>query len=239
MNDIEQPATVSDGVLGSKSTHPAYAAIRAHRISGSKPLFASNVGHYGFVRISINKASLANHDGYHESVIGHSQGYIEVDLSEAQWVAFISRMSCGSGTPCTLNYFRDGDKIRKVPGLPDPTLAADKIRTQAEQMAADTHRKAKDAADELRAMLASKLPKKLLADISMLLDRAIGQGQSCRDFQSECLTETKEKLVAESKVEIDAMVSGLVTQLGLSSIRQLGQVIAQAEARALQIEATP
>lgn len=116
---IEEPTVTpaSAPFDGVKVTHPAFAAIRAARITGQTSLFGSNVGHSGFVRVEISAAE-SNDSGYNEHLYGFAGRYICVDMSESQWVAFISRMNIGSGVACTLRHYRDGDRLIQVPELP-------------------------------------------------------------------------------------------------------------------------
>lgn len=217
-------------------SHPAFGIITASRISGQTNLFGSNVGHSGFVRISIFPAKL-HRDGYSDFIHGSIKPIIEVNLSEAQWVSFISRMNMGDGTPVTITDRAMGETVH-VPGLPDMEKATERLESQIEDMVGEAEKKAKLAEKELMKLLEERLPKKVLAEAQSLMTRIGVLGEHAREFQRECLTETKEKLVAESRIEIDAMLTGAVTKLGLESVQQLGMILAANPQEAMKLLAS-
>lgn len=221
--NIQQPTREPGGVCGDKITHPAFATISAHRISGGFHLFGSNVGHSGCVAIELTEATM-NDDGHHQRVFGGSRVIAKAYMSEAQWVAFVSRMNIGSGTPCTLQYMRDGDLV-SVPDLPNPEKPAERLESNARSMLAESQRKQTEAADRLLSLIAdlkvSGAAKELLRkELSFVIDH----GQANRDYQEKVLAEVNEDLVKDAKVEIDAMVTSLVQQLGVESLQHLSQV---------------
>src|SRR5690606_8026331 len=117
-NRVEAPTVTPHSMGGTKHEHPAFATIGASRISGHANLFGSNVGHNGFVKITINEGTMYR-DGYSESIHGGGKSYAEVWLSEAQWVSFVSRMNVGSGTPCTLRHYGNRDGVVFCPQIAD------------------------------------------------------------------------------------------------------------------------
>ena len=87
-------------------SHPAYAQIRASRVSGSTNLYASDFNHSHFMTVTISKSEHHRHlsnDWYHEK-----GQLIEIAMSESQWAHFISSANVGSGSQCyfcfTCNY---------------------------------------------------------------------------------------------------------------------------------------
>lgn len=226
---IQEPALVSSDPnrLGDRYEHPAFAAISAHRISGQFHLFGSNVGHSGAVAIELTEAALYR-DDHHDRIHGGAKVIAKVYMSEAQWVAFISRMNMGSGTPCTLAYRCEGG-LAAIPDLPDPEKPAERMQSRAQEMLDGSQRKQTEAAARLRALIAdlkvtSKVKDALLSELGLVVDH----GQVNRDYQRKVLAELNEELVKDAKIEIDAMVRGIVTQLGVSSIQQLAQLAADA-----------
>ena len=214
--------------MGDKLTHPAFATISAHRISGQFSLFASNVGHSGAVMIELNEATMYE-DGHSQCVHGACRPIARAYLSEAQWVAFISRMNMGSGTPCTMAYYRGGELI-DVPELPNPEKPAERLRSQAQDMLNASQKKQTEAADRLAALIGElKVPAKAKAELLNQLGYVVDHGQVNRDYQKKVLDELNEKLITDARIELDAMVTDIVTRLGVSSIKQLAQLAADQE----------
>lgn len=198
--------------------HPAFATISASRVNGQANLFHSNVKHNGFVTISITEAVLYE-DGYSSHVHGGAKAVIEVALTEAQWVAFVSRMNMGSGTPCTMQYRQTGPMVM-VDGIADPEDTQARFQRQAKEIGNKLDDNMKHRLEQLRELTAG-LPKKKLEDFNRNLDALVDNLASNIKFGKEMLTEHAEKVIVDAKVEIDATVQGIVSQLGLKSIRQL------------------
>lgn len=204
--------------------HPAFGVISASRISGRTNLAGSNVGHDGFMRVTIKLAE-HNSSPYHDSWHGR-QIVAELDLSESQWVALVSRTNVGDGTPCTLRTYQRAETVHFVPRLPDPESPVERLESTIKRMLnASADRGAKAKADIL-ALLAPKLSGKALDEVKKALEVMEGHGQSTREFHQETLVSLKEQLVQESKVEIEAMVNAVTSKLGLASIEQLGRILA-------------
>jgi hypothetical protein len=82
--------------------HPAYGQIVAHRVTGRRELYASEFNHSGFIRITVRRSTRTRDlatNWYHGG-----QELIELDMSYAQWLEFITTMNMGTGTPCTLVF---------------------------------------------------------------------------------------------------------------------------------------
>ena len=202
--------------------HPAFGVISASRISGAKNLFGSNVGHSGFIRITIRRAEMHNYEDVHQSVMGNE--YIaEVDLSEAQWVALISRMNHGEGTPCTITMTETN---RQVPQIKHVPKAEEVLRKQAEDLAARVGERADAGAERLRKLIAERVPKKDQTAALRDLETIVSDSSRTGDFYKKLLTEHAEKLTTEARIEIDAMLNGAITNLGLESAQQLGAILA-------------
>lgn len=223
-NRVEAPTVTRDDLHGDKHEHPAFAAISASRVSGQANLFGSSVGHSGFVKIEISEARMYR-DGYSDSIHGGGKEYIEVWLSEAQWVAFVSRMNVGSGTPCTLRHYGTRDGVVFCPQIADPELPAERMAARVGQLEAENLRRVDEQHAALRAACEG-LPKKKADAILRAAGLMSQHLKANHEFAGKTLREFKETLVTESKVEIDAMVTDVVQRLGLSSIEQLAQIAA-------------
>ena len=229
-----EAATVApDGCGGEKHTHPAFATIGAHRVIGQANLFGSNVGHSGFVKIEITEASM-HRDGYSERIHGSGKTYAEVWLSEAQWVAFVSRMNMDTGTPCTLRHYGNRDGMVFCPHIAEAEKAAERMGGRVDELHAEKIRNiAKHSA--VIDGLVEGLPAKKRAAILEAVGRMTQHLEANHNYAAETLREFKEQLVTESKVEIDAMVTDVVGRLGLESVQQLGAVLAADPRKAMQL----
>lgn len=114
---IQEPTAIpmSDPDLGTQFRHPAYAQLRASRVSSSHGilLYGSDLRHTNFIAVTIAASSLTrslSRDWHHAE-----NDLIEVTLSESQWATFVSSLNLGSGIPATLTRY-DG---RLIPGLPE------------------------------------------------------------------------------------------------------------------------
>ncbi|QIN95287.1 hypothetical protein DLP3_124 [Stenotrophomonas phage vB_SmaS_DLP_3] len=234
MSKIEEP-TVSfkEGPTGGQEIrHPAFAKIWASRVTGKENLYGSNVGQDGYIALRIDESYMVR-DGYSEHMFGGNH-VIEVMMTEAQWVGLISRMNHGDGIPCTMSYRPEGKGVR-MPRLPAPKKAVEKMEDMIDSMTEAHEKQAKESAAALWDLIEKRFPKSLHHDARIMLERVIGQGKSTREYQAERLTKVKERLVTESKVEIDAMLTNATSQLGLASIHQLAQILTADPNAAMQL----
>lgn len=202
--------------------HPAFGVISASRINGSKNLFGSNVGHSGFIRITIRRAEMIDYEGIHSHLMGNE--YIaEVDLSEAQWVALVSRMNHGEGTPCTITMTETNYHVPQIKHVPK---AEELLHKKAEELGAIVGRRADERAERLRKLITERVPKKEQQKALIDLDLVLSDSTASGEFFKKVLRETAEKLTTEARIEIDAMLNGAITNLGLESAQQLGAILA-------------
>jgi len=232
---VEPPiVTKEEGPAGdTRHDHPAFATISASRISGSANLFGSNVGHQGFVKIDVHAARMYR-DGYSERIHGSGKSYVEVWLSEAQWVSFVSRMNVGSGTPCTLRHYGTGEGMVFCPHIADPEKAAERMGGRISELHA---KKLQDIAEQSTVIreLCEGLPARKRDAILRALGSMTQHLEANHKFAAETLREYKEQLVTESRVEFDAMLTDVVGRLGLQSVQQLGAVLAADPSKAMQL----
>ena len=207
-------------------SHPAFAVVRASRVSGQADLFQSHIKHQHYITLEIAPATM-DRNGYSEFIHGSISPYIQVSMTEAQWAAMIGSMNHGSGVPCTLDRIADPEikHHRAVPLLPPHEDPATRIDQQSEEMLKAQARATADAAQELMKLL-DKLPKKAQDEARKQLGRITNFAKENRDFQHKCLRETGEKLVNEAKVEIDATLTHALHGLGLKTTQQLGAIMA-------------
>jgi hypothetical protein len=230
---VEAPTVTRAGLHGEKHTHPAFGTIIASRVSGQANLFGSNVGQSGFVKIAIHPAEMYR-DGYSENIHGSLSTIAEVCLSEAQWVAFISRMNVGSGTPCTIRQYGGRDSHVICPNISDPELPADRLKGRVAELEERNLRRVDEQIAEIRA-LCEGLPKKKAEAIIRAAGLMSVDLRRNHEFAGETLRKYTETLVTESKIEIDAMLTDAVSRFGLESIQQLGHILSSDPAKAMKL----
>lgn len=232
-NRVEAPTVTREDMFGEKHTHPAFGTIIASRVSGQANLFGSNVGHSGFVKLSIHPAEMYR-NGYSENIHGSISTITEVWLSEAQWVSLVSRMNVGSGTPCTIRQYGRGAGHVHCPHIADPELAADRLKGRVAELEERNLRQVDEQVAEIRA-LCEGLPKKKAEAILRAAGLMSQHLRANHKFAGETLREYTEKLVTESKVEIDAMLTDAVSRFGLESIQQLGHILSSDPTKAMKL----
>lgn len=206
-----------------RTTHPSFGVVRASRVSGHRPLFMSPVDTGGFVRISIAEATHVQDTIMGERAWGAAMPLIEIDLSESQWVSLISRMNMGEGTPCTLSRRPPPGTAPIAAEMPDIPSARQRFGHQIEFRAeARLEEIERDRAAMYEVIEKAKLPAKtrdlLLGKLGHLTQHLVANAK----FGHTQLQEHADKVVTEMKVEINAMVQGVVTQLGVETLRERG-----------------
>lgn len=229
--EVEQPKVRIDNsnVGGRVFTHPAYAVIGASRISGTRDLFGSNINHHGFVRIKIMAASLRRDDKLAHDWIHGGDTIIEVDMSEAQWVSFISRMNMSADTPVTINCAHT-EGFDFMPYLPPQESAEDRLGTLVDDKVKSNIRHVNKMKDEVLKLIEG-MPVRKREEVTRAVEMMAQHLLSNHEYAGKRLTEWKEGLVKDAKIEINAVVAGTLQMLGIDSLQQLSNAGAEAQQR--------
>jgi hypothetical protein len=203
--------------------HPSFATCRVSRVSGHANLFDSNIAHDGYITMTFSEAE-KHEDPYSEHVYGHNRMFLEVAMTENQFVALVTRMNVGSGVPVTIQHRQTGP-LEVTPAIGTFEDSAERLGRMADEIDEGVRLQMKERLSKLKGLLEG-LPKKKAAEIESLIDLIVNQSMSNMDFGRSQITEHAEKLVTKAKVEISAHVTGLCTQLGVDSLRQLTQAAA-------------
>lgn len=182
--------------------HPSWALIGASRISSShgQPLFDSDILHRHFVRITLRRAS-RHRSLNHDRLYGEKE-IISVDVSEAQWGAFVSSFGIGNGVPCTIE--REG--FHAVPQAPHEPRMAESMKEVDGAVAkamAPIH-------EALKACLEKNTKGNLRA-----LESAINLAAPNIKFAATAMNEYAEDVVTKSQADIEAMIIGAAKQVGI------------------------
>lgn len=211
MKNIVEPTVIKEESSDETITkHPAFAQISASRVNGHATLYGSDFTHHATIRVRICESELVrslSHDRNHSG-----KGYIEVEMSEAQWATFISALNIGNGPPCTLRYLRG----EKIPDLPSPT-------DRSKQFAGEIDSHCQDCINNLTELAGSiddmKLPKGKSKEIRNAIDHAIMQLRCNLPFIAKSFGEHVESTSEKAKQEIHGYMMGVITRNGLETLR--------------------
>lgn len=182
--------------------HPSWGLIGVSRVQ-SHPgavLFDSDIQHMHSVVLRIDTAERKRdlkHDWHHPE-----ERIIEVQMSEAQWGAFVSSFGVGNGVPCTIRYM-DGKMVPEAPYQPRLQESMDEVKRAADD-AVKAVREARDAYEEKRT-----------AANRRSLYHAIENLPSNLTFAAESLTKHTENVVTKARADIEAMALRAAEQVGL------------------------
>lgn len=186
---------------GKRYTHPAFAQIAAHRLTGGMTaLYGSDFLHSNAIRITIKRSQLVrnlSHDWHHGD-----DNLIELEMSEAQWATFVSSMNMGDGTPCTLRHVGG----EQMPGI--------QLEQRPKQFDSELRGHVAEAMAEIDDVLA-KLPKG--GEAAGKLRRARMMLHDNLPFIAKSFGEHMERHVEKAKTEIHGYMNGVMQRLGLSA----------------------
>lgn len=185
-------------------THPAWGLIGAHRGQAGPPghvLFDSDIRHQHVVTVRLYTARRKR--DLHHDWIGSDRPFVEVEMSEAQWAAFVSTMNSGDGVPCTIRLREDDWDVPGV--LYEPRL---------QESMEETRGAAEKAFEAVREAFETYEEKKNAANLRNL-KYAIQNAPSNVEFAGKSLVEHAENVVQKARTDIEAMVVAKATQMGL------------------------
>lgn len=210
--DIVEPATKDEkGSLGGTvSTHPAFAQIAVHRVSGRTNLYDSDFGHNAFVTISVRRSEL--HRSLSQDWHMADSELIEVAMSESQWATFVSSINVGSGVPCTLQALNG----KEVPGLPAPQRRVDQFSHEMRTKMRKAFAALDEAEKELKGLRASKAQRERVADAIQKARQEMG---SNLPYMARQFSEHMEGTVERAKQEVHGYMAGALQRAGVAALR--------------------
>lgn len=219
--EIVEPVTETDDspMGGTVSTHPAFAQIAVHRVTGRTNLYDSDFGHNAFVTISIRRSELRRslNQDWHMA----DKELVEVAMSESQWATFVSSINMGSGVPCTLQAL-DG---KQVPGLPAPERRVDQFSEEMRTRMKDAFAALEEAQEALDAVRAPKAQRERVADA---IDKARRQMGSNFPYMARQFAAHMADTVERAKQEVHGYMTGALQRAGLAALKD-GQAPLQVE----------
>lgn len=215
---VEEPVTVkrsfSPGDDNTVTTHAAFGQISTSRVSGRATLYGSDFVHQNTIRITIHRSELnrnLSHDWFFSK-----EDIVEVEMSEAQWAAFVSSHNVGGGVPCTLRYVQN-DHVPFKPQLPDPDLKRT-YKSEVMGTVQDSIRHLRNLETKLTEAT-SKYPKKTQTDLLGEIRMAIQELNSNIPFVTDSFDKHMETSVEKAKVEVHAYVNNVLVHVGLEAVQ--------------------
>jgi hypothetical protein len=206
------------------STHPAFGVviINQSHCSSDHALFGSDIGHHGFMTIEIREAEL-HRDHSSDSIIPTDR-IIKIELSHAQYVQAITSQGNGGGIPCTIDYKRTGE-IERCPSIDRVESKHEIHRREIKEYAAKACRTALNEIAQLEELINSgKTSKKALSDALRGLKATIGNLPSNMEFTVSQAEETYDKIVSDSKIEVESFVATTAARLGWERLSELTKI---------------
>lgn len=210
---IEEPKVISDKTLWQESeiqTHPAYAQVSIHHVSGNINLYGSDFTHHNFVTLSIRRSQ--QHRDLSRDWHLEREELIQVALSEAQYATLVSAPN-RSGVPCTLQRVH-GEQVPELPRRDSTKLHDDEFRSKLEK----TIEMLKTQRREILSAT-SKLSKRMQQELLIPIDAAIREIESNIPFLVRSFSEHMETSIEKAKVEVEAYVTSTIHRAGLDVLR--------------------
>lgn len=208
---VEPEVTPSANDRGTTHSHPAFGLARATRVSGVASLYGSEFLHNGYIQLTISRSVLNRElstDWHYER-----DEVVRVNFSEAQWVAFITRMNVGSGTPCTLDMVGKGGFL---PAIPEPRDVHAEFKRERDERLQDAQRLIGEAEGMVRGL---KLPKAEKERLHGVLRQAAMQLGVNLDFVAQQFGRHMESRVERARTEIAAWIDAAITRAGIALLR--------------------
>lgn len=218
-------------------THSSFGLISFSRTQGGgkRRLFGSVLrDHNGAVRLRIYDHAERRTSLGVDRFYSHGKNLLtEIEMSGAQFAELITTMNVGSGVPCTILY-KNGQKV----GSPPQTeVEVDRIKRGFRTKMHAAVQGLRDLAAVVdhnlgEANMTAKQRAQLRAAIVGPIERMSMEIGINAPFWLEQFEEASERIVTAAKNEIEAMLTHVVQQAGLSKLREASDLLALPPAEA-------
>lgn len=205
----------------SEVEHESFGTVQISRVSGHAQLFQSPHKHQYYMALrvypSVLQRSLSN--DYVMSGGGHP--YIEVNMSEAQWVSMISSAGMGGGTPCTIKgVMKEDGTYRRMEDVPEKDSARATYSKEANERGERAMVNIKTVIDKLQAatLPGAKFGKAELKEALGLLNHANAEVAHNIGFVLDQFEEYVDKNIEAAKTEIEAAGLAKLQSIALAAI---------------------
>lgn len=200
------------------TSHPAFGVVGLSRRSGAQVLYGSDFIHRNTVCLKIAESEVKrslSHDWYQAK----NFGFIEIEMSEAQFASLIANWNQGEGVPCTITM-REG---RRVPEIPEPVR-------RHEQFDREVMKRLERAETALKGLVEGirddkHIPKTVREELWSTLLKVQNNLSPNVTFVGKSFAEHVERTTEHAKVEIEAALAASVQRLGLAGVEQLKRLV--------------
>lgn len=203
---FESPVLDEDG----DERHPAFAIARVGRIQSNpgEVLFQSDLRHREYIEVTVSEA--ARHRDLKHDWVYPGRVVCKFSMSLAQFASFVS--SGGTeGVPVTLEY-ANGETKPRLPYLPRLSVSRDEAHNAAQEAFSGIQEKL----NAYEAILNSKAPAAERRKALSTLRATVTNATANVDLAAKAFAEHAEEVVEKSRSDIEAMVTGMAAQLGVS-----------------------
>lgn len=198
-------------------SHPAFGQIGASRSQGTGTvLYGSEFLHRDVITITISSSEMRR--GLSMDWPHATRQLIEVEMSEAQWAEFVSKLNHGSGTRCTIRHVGG----EWTPGIPEPVRRHEQFEGEMAQCLIEAEKQAK----RLEELIANNGKKSEMRDAIIQLRNPLSPNIS---FIAKQFGEHMEDMTSSAKIEIEAHMSNAIQRAGLKALAEGAAPIALPE----------
>lgn len=192
--------------------HPSYGQIQMSRINSNNTRFyGSDLPQSNYIQVEIAESEMERNladDRYFTK----GRPIIRVRLSSAQFSEMITSMNIGQGVCCTIEK-RDGESIEE---LVHTENRKEFVHRKFEEKMREFGNQIKEKEERAIELIAKKtLNNNDIKELTSALHWISQEVNRNIPFYMECFQETMDKVVLESKMEIENAVSNKITNLGL------------------------
>jgi hypothetical protein len=206
--------------------HPSYGQISVSRVSGRKRCYGSDFEHQNYVVVELKHSE--EHWSYMRPWYFGKEAIASIAMTEAQWAQFVSSFNVGMGTPCTLEYTRDGALVQH------PVITP--LRPRADEFKNEHATTFKEALTALREALKAAKDRKVHSSIIAGIEKAIREVGGSAPFAEKQFAEHVEELVEEAKIEANAFLDHAIKTAGLKVLEAPEKVALEDKGRYLGLE---
>ncbi len=222
MRDLEPELVDSDRVMGDSFAHPAYGVVTLSQVRSSQGerMFGSDLPHDHFVRIDICHATLRRKAGSETPMSDNRPAICSIEMSYAQFVAFVMSGGDGGGTPCSVRYIQG----EEVPGIACVQDKGEALRAEVQDSA---YRAVSESMRQLEAWMAmvdaGRMGKKEMREKVRGAMISLGNLPSNLGYSIEVGQQAIDQGVHDAKIDIEAFMSTAAQRVGFASLQAVGE----------------
>lgn len=190
--------------------HESWLLVRANHVSSTPGarLFDSEIQHQHYIRVSISRCERER--DLQRDWLSSTKLLIEIEMSQAQWGAFVSSFGNGGGVPATLSWLAG----ERVPGVSTQDSRLDQSHQDVRSAASRAVEEVSRAHAALREAFDRNAGKRELRELLQTLEIRVANLPANMEFAAKSLTEHVENVVTKARADIE----GMAAQAGQASL---------------------